>query len=390
MIARRALLGMATVVALLMVTGWGGFFFLVLPGDYFVGDHRLFGTGLALTAFTLGMRHAFDADHIAAIDNTTRKLVADGQQPVSVGFWFALGHSTVVVAAVALLAAGLNVLADQISAEDSTLTSVAGLWGPLVSGLFLLLIGTLNLVSLVGIVGILSRAKDGSFDEAELEHQLQNRGGLYRILGPIARSVDRPWKMYPVGLLFGLGFDTATTISLFVIGGSAALTAPWYVVLILPVLFTAGMTLFDSLDGLLMRYAYEWAYDTPIRKVYYNLVVTVMSVAVAFLVAGVCLVGLLADRVDVNTGPLAWVSKFDLGSLGFIMVSIFAVTWGGAVAYWKLAHVEERYSGSRSGTPAVRDKTRTESNQTHAVHGEVHRDPGPVGDSDPDHPVTAQ
>lgn len=344
MSSRRTLLGMAAVVTLLLVIGWGGFFFVVLPGNYFVGDHQLFGTGLALTAFTLGMRHAFDADHIAAIDNTTRKLVADGQPSASVGFWFALGHSTVVVGAVALLAAGLNVLADQISAKDSDLASFTGLWGPLVSGLFLLLIGTLNLVSLVGILGILKSVRDGSFDEAELERQLQNRGGLYRVLGPIARRVDRPWKMYPVGILFGLGFDTATTISLFVIGGSAALTAPWYVVLILPVLFTAGMTLFDSLDGLLMRYAYRWAYDTPIRKVYYNLVVTVMSVAVAFLVAGVCLLGLLADRIDISSGPLAWISTFDLGSLGLIIVSIFVVTWGVAVAYWKVARVEEPYS----------------------------------------------
>ena len=341
---RNSLIGIAIVIVVLLVVGWGGFFWLVLPGDYVMGDHRIFGLGLAVTAFTLGMRHAFDADHIAAIDNTTRKLVADGQRPVSVGFWFALGHSTVVIAAVSLLAIGLHALADQISTEDSTLSSVAGLWGSLVSGLFLLLIGGLNLISLVGIIRIMRAMKAGTFSEAELETQLENRGLLNRFLGPIARSVDKPWKMYPVGLLFGLGFDTATTISLFVIGGSAALTAPWYVVLVLPILFMAGMTLFDSLDGIVMNRAYEWAYAKPVRKVYYNLTVTMMSVVVAFLVAGVVLVGLLAERSSTSTGPIGWIAAIDLESFGFIFLGMFLVTWGGAVAYWKLARVEARYS----------------------------------------------
>lgn len=342
--ARNSLIGMAGVIISLLVVGWGGFFVLVLPGDYVMGDHQIFGLGLAVTAFTLGMRHAFDADHIAAIDNTTRKLVAEGQRPVSVGFWFALGHSTVVIVAVCLLAAGLHALADQISAEDSTLSSVAGLWGSLVSGLFLLLIGGLNLISLIGIFRIMRSMKTGTFSEAELEAQLQNRGLLNRILGPIARRVDKPWKMYPVGLLFGLGFDTATTISLFVIGGSAALTAPWYVVLILPILFTAGMTLFDSLDGILMNWAYEWAFAKPVRKVYYNLTVTIMSVAVAFLVAGVVLVGLLAERSQISSGLIGWIAAIDLANFGYLVLGMFLVTWGWAYAYWKLAGVEARYS----------------------------------------------
>ncbi|MDR3453873.1 MAG: HoxN/HupN/NixA family nickel/cobalt transporter [Rhodoferax sp.] len=335
---------MAAVVALLMVLGWGTFFIVVLPGSYSLGNHALFGVGLAYTAFTLGIRHAFDADHIAAIDNTTRKLVADGQRPFSVGFWFALGHSTVVIVAVALLAAGLNVLAPQLSDEHSVLASITGVWGVVISGGFLLLIGALNLASLAGIWRVFRQLKAGTYNEAELEMQLQNRGGLNRILGPVARRVDKPWKMYPVGFLFGLGFDTATEISLFVIGGSAALAAPWYVVLVLPILFTAGMTLFDTLDGIVMNRVYEWAHARPVRRIYYNLAVTLMSVTIAFLVGGIGLLGLMAQKLHTQTGLLAWIVSIDLQNFGFVIVGIFLTTWLGAFAYWKWRSVEGRHS----------------------------------------------
>lgn len=342
----KALIGMGVVNAALFILGWGAFVVLVLPGDYIMGGQVVFGTGLAVTAFTLGLRHGFDPDHIAAIDNTTRKLVAEnGQHPVTVGFWFALGHSTVVVVTVLLLVAGLNVLASQITLERSTLTSIASVWGVLVSGVFLLLIGLINLVSLQGIWRVFRGMHSQQLDEAELERLLTNRGVLNRILGPVARRVDKPWKMYVVGLLFGLGFDTATTIALFVIGGTAALTAPWYVVLVFPILFTAGMTLVDTLDGVIMHHAYAWAFASPVRKVYYNLTITIISVAVAFLVGGLGLIGLAAQAFPGNPGLLGWIAAIDIENLGYVIVAILVVTWFAASAYWRIAKMEARYSG---------------------------------------------
>ncbi len=346
----KALAGMGAVIAALLIVGWGTFALVVLPGDYLMGGQVVFGTGLAFTAFTLGLRHGFDPDHIAAIDNTSRKLVAtNGRHPVTVGFWFALGHSTVVIVTVLLLAAGLNVLADQITLERSTLTSIASVWGVLVSGVFLLLIGLINLASLHGIWRVFRRMRSKHVDEAELERLLASRGALNRILGPVARHVDRPWKMYPVGLLFGLGFDTATTIALFVLGGTAALTAPWYVVLVLPILFTAGMTLVDTLDGVIMHHAYAWAFAAPVRKVYYNLTITLISVAVAFLVGAIGLSSLAANALHRHSGLLGWVAGLDIANLGYVIVAVLVLTWLAASAYWKFAKVEARYSGDHGG-----------------------------------------
>lgn len=341
--AKRSILWMAVVITLLFALGWGLFFTVVLPGDYGLGDNQVFGLGLAFTAFALGARHAFDADHIAAIDNTTRKLVNEGGQPMSVGFWFALGHSTVVLAAVGLLAAGLNGLAEQLSDGGSALTTITSTWGVIVSGVFLMLIGTVNLFSLTRIWRTFRRLSTGQFSEEQLEKQLQDRGVVNRVLGPLARRIDKSWKMYPVGLLFGLGFDTATTIGLFVIGSGAALAAPWYVVLVLPILFAAGMTFFDTIDGIFMNRAYAWANARPVRKVYYNLTVTVLSVLVAYLVGGVALLGLLAVSIRADVGPLAWIASLELGSFGFIIVGLFLVTWLGSLAYWKVANLDQRY-----------------------------------------------
>lgn len=324
---------MAAVIVVLLVVGWGMFFGVVLPGDYSVGNNAVFGFGLAMAAFVLGIRHAFDADHIAAIDNTTRKLIADGQNPMSVGFWFALGHSTVVILAVALVTTGVTTLVPQISNSSSMLAVIAGTWGVLFSGLFLLLIGALNLASLAGILRARRALKADTYDERQLEFLLQKGGALNRFLGPIARRVDKPWKMYPIGVLFGLGLDTATTVTLFVIGGGAALLAPWYVVMVLPILFTAGMTLFDTLDGILMNRAYQWAHARPIRKIHYNLTVTIMSILVAFFVGGMGLIGLLVEQARGHSGPLAWIASISLDNLGYIIVGLFAVTWLGSRAY---------------------------------------------------------
>ena len=296
---------MGAFVLLLHVVGWGLLVGVVAPQEYHVGG-QLFGVGLGVTAYTLGMRHAFDADHIAAIDNTTRKLLAEGRQSMSVGFWFSLGHSSVVFLMVMLLALGIRALAGALEDDGSALQQVTGVWGTTVSGVFLVLIGLINLAALVGILKVFRRMRSGHYDEAELERQLDKRGLLNRVLGRVTRTVRKPWHMYPVGLLFGLGFDTVTEVGLLVIaGGAAAAALPWYAVLILPVLFAAGMSLLDSLDGSFMNLAYGWAFDRPVRKIFYNITVTALSVAVALVIGVIELVGLLGEKLAVTTGPVA-------------------------------------------------------------------------------------
>lgn len=341
----RSVLGMAATVVALHVIGWGLLMLVVVPGHYLV-QGSVFGVGLGVTAYTLGMRHAFDADHIAAIDNTTRKLVAEnGKAKVqTVGFWFALGHSTVVFVLVALLAFGVRALASSLEDDDSSLQRWTGVWGTSVSGTFLILIGLLNLSALIGIWGVFRRMRDGEFDEAQLERHLDNRGLLNRLLVPVVRLVRKPRHMYPVGLLFGLGFDTVTEVGLLVIAGGAAATGlPWYAIVVLPVLFSAGMTLFDSLDGSFMSYAYDWAFAKPVRKIYYNLVITGLSVAVALLIGGQEIVSILTEKLGVQTGVLAWIGNLDLGDLGYIIVGLFVLTWAVAVAVWRFAGVERRW-----------------------------------------------
>jgi len=336
--------GMAAVVVALHVAGWVVLAAVVAPHDYRVGS-QVFGVGLGLTAYTLGMRHAFDADHIAAIDNTTRKLLAEGRRPVTVGFWFSLGHSTVVFVLCLLLAFGVRSLAGQLESDGSGLHRVTEMVGTLVSGTFLYVLGILNLVILVGILKVFRDMRRGHYDEAGLEAQLDSRGFMNRFLGGLTRSITKPWQIYPVGILFGLGFDTATEIGLLVLaGGAAAFALPWYAILTLPILFAAGMSLLDSIDGAFMKVAYGWAFSRPVRKVYYNLTVTALSVAVALLIGTVELVSILGERLSIRTGPVAWVAGLDLNSLGFVIVGLFLVTWVVAVAVWRLGRIEERWS----------------------------------------------
>src|SRR5829696_5675877 len=342
---RRSLAAMAGFVLLLHVLGWGVLLVAVAPHDYRLGSTGVLGVGVGLTAYMLGVRHAFDADHIASIDNTTRKLVGEGRSAVSTGFWFSLGHSSVVFVASLLLVAGVRSVAGVVQDEDSPVAQTLALVGTVVAGTFLVLIGLMNLAAAVGIARVFRRMRTGRFDEAELERHLHSRGFLARILGRVTRRVSKPWHLYPVGLLMGLGFDTATQVALLVLAaGSAAFVLPWYAILVLPVLFAAGMSLFDTADGVLMSRAYGWAFLKPIRKVFYNLAVTLLSVTVALVIGLLVLTGLLVERLGIDSGPLAWLASLDLGLVGFAVVGLFVATWAVALAVWRLGRIEERWA----------------------------------------------
>ncbi|WP_441959801.1 HoxN/HupN/NixA family nickel/cobalt transporter [Mycolicibacterium houstonense] len=333
------------VVLLLHVFGWGVLIFGVAPQHITLGSAGVFGVGLGVTAYLLGVRHAFDADHIAVIDNTTRKLVGEGTRSLSAGFWFSLGHSSVVFGLASLLAMGVRALVGPVQDEGSPMLQTLGLVGSLVAGTFLILIGLTNLVAAVGIAKVFRAMRSGDFDEAELERQLQQRGFLARLLGRVMRRVDKPWHLYPVGFLMGLGFDTATQVALLVLAaGTAAFTLPWYAILVLPVLFAAGMSLFDSLDGIFMARAYGWAFLQPIRKVYYNLTVTVLSVLVALVVGVIVLAGLVVERLGITSGPLALIGSADLEFAGFAIVGLFVVSWIVALGIWRFGRIEQRWS----------------------------------------------
>ncbi len=350
---RRSIGGMAAFVLLLHVIGWGVLVFAVAPAEYQLGSTGVLGVGVGLTAYMLGVRHAFDADHIASIDNTTRKLVDEGKPSVSTGFWFSLGHSSVVFAASLLLVAGVRSVAGVVQSEDNAVGQALGLVGTLVAGTFLLLIGLMNLGSAVGIARVFRRMRSGEYDEAELEHHLHNRGFLARLLGRVTRRVSKAWHLYPVGLLMGLGFDTATQVALLVLAaGSAAFVLPWYAILVLPVLFAAGMSLFDTADGVLMSRAYGWAFLRPVRKVFYNLTITVLSVTVALVVGTLVLVGLLVERLQLEAAPLVWLASLDLEYVGFGIVGLFVVTWAVAVALWRFGRIEQKWSAGAVGADA--------------------------------------
>jgi nickel/cobalt transporter (NiCoT) family protein len=339
----REFWALAAAIATLHIIGFGSLVLLVAPHHYQVGT-QVFGVGLGITAYTFGLRHAFDADHIAAIDNTTRKLTADGSKPKSVGFWFAMGHSMMVLLLAVLVVVGTKVAGELLS-DDSPVRQHLGLAGTLASGLFLWLIGIINVVALIGIWRVFKGLRRGEFDEADLEAQLDNRGFLARILRPIMKRIKRPIQMFPVGVLFGLGFDTATEVALLALAGTgAAAGLPWFAVLTLPVLFAAGMSLMDTADGLFMTVAYDWAFAKPVRKIYYNLTITGLSVAVALLIGTIELVGVLHDNVGWVNPFTDWVSAIDLNNVGFIIVGMFVVTWLAAIVYWKVSGVEKRWA----------------------------------------------
>ena len=333
------------VIALMHVVGFAVLVFAIAPHHYRAGT-QIFGVGLGVTAYLFGLRHAFDADHIAAIDNTTRKLMADGKRPKAVGFWFAMGHSTLVLVMAVLVMVGARA-AGELADEKSSTRHMLGFAGTLASGLFLYLIAIMNVIAMIGIYRAFTKLRRGCYSDTEIEAALNDRGFFARLLRPIMNRVTRPVQLYPVGALFGLGFDTATEVALLALAGSgAAAGLPWYAVLVVPLLFAAGMTLMDTLDGLLMTAAYDWAFMQPVRKIYYNLAVTGLSIAVALLIGSIELVSILHDDLDWVDPVTSWISGIDLNNAGLAIVALFAVTWIGAVGYWKLANVEARYQSA--------------------------------------------
>jgi high-affinity nickel-transport protein len=340
--------GMAGTVVALHVVGFALLFAAVAHHFHQSSAHGVvFGIGTGILAYTLGMRHAFDADHIAAIDNTTRKLMSEGKRPLSVGFFFSLGHSTVVFGLAILLNFGIRALDAQVKNGKSGLHNLTNIVGTSVSGFFLYLIAALNIVVLVSIIHVFREMRQGKYNDEELEEQLNKRGLMNRFFGKLARRIDTPWKMYPIGVLFGLGFDTATEVGLLILSGTAVESGlPFYAILSLPILFAAGMSLLDTMDGCFMNFAYGWAFSRPIRKVYYNITITGLSVAVAFMIGTVELVGLLTQEFNVSGRAAVFFQDFNINAAGFIIVGLFVVTWVVALGIWRFGHVEERWDAA--------------------------------------------
>jgi high-affinity nickel-transport protein len=342
---RRTLTAMASTVVGLHVLGFVALVAFAAPGRDHLGRAGVLTIGIGMTAYTLGLRHAFDADHISAIDNTTRKLMAEGKRPLSVGFWFSLGHSTVVFALAVLISIGVRSLNGPVKEGHSTLHQATGLLGTAISGGFLYVIAAINVAILLGIVRVFREMKTGRYDEAGLERQLGNRGLMNRVFGRVTKVVAKPRHMYPVGLLFGLGFDTASEVALLVIAGSAgAAGLPWYSILCLPILFAAGMSLMDSIDGSFMNFAYGWALSKPVRKVFYNLTITGLSVAVAVVIGTIELGGLVASELNLAGSFWTWFENININLLGFVIVGMFIATWAIALTIWRLGRIEERWS----------------------------------------------
>ncbi|MGH3717787.1 MAG: HoxN/HupN/NixA family nickel/cobalt transporter [Pseudonocardiaceae bacterium] len=345
-------------IVFLHVIGFGVLFVFVVPKGYNLGDTGIYGVGVGVLAYTFGLRHAFDADHIAAVDNTTRKLMADNaevgnlRKPLSVGFWFSLGHSTIVFGLAFLLSVGVKALAGQVENDSSELHSITGIIGASVSGVFLWILGILNLIVLIGIIKVFRKMRHGTYNEQELEDQLNKRGFMNRFLGGLTKSVRKPWHIYPIGVLFGLGFDTATEVGLLVLaGGAAAFSLPFYAILILPILFAAGMCLMDTTDGVFMNAAYGWAFAKPVRKVFYNITITALSVAVALIIGTIELIGVLDDQAGITSGPLAAIGSIPLDYAGYAIVALFIAAWLIALAVWRFGRIEEKWSAGLAPNP---------------------------------------
>ncbi len=322
---RRRLTGIYTLLIGFNILIWG---LLLAAGSAYP---KLLG--LAVIAYGFGLRHAVDPDHIAAIDNTTRKLMQDGKRPVGVGFFFSLGHSTVVFALSVLIA----ISAGFVQKNLPQMKSAGGVIGTSVSGVFLVVIAVINLIVLVDIYKTWRRVvKGGTYDDQSLDDYLNNRGLLARLFKPMLRVVGESWHMYPIGVLFGLGFDTASEVGILGIAATTGASGmPVYLILLLPLLFVAGMSLADTTDGVLMLGAYGWAYVRPVRKLYYNMNITLISVLVALLIGGLECLQVLVTETGAKGGLWSWLGNADISNMGFLIVAIFLLSWLGSMAYYK-------------------------------------------------------
>ena len=335
---------MSLAVLTINIAGWAIFVFAIAPHHFRFKGLGL-GLGVALTAWTLGARHAFDADHISAIDNTTRKLMADGRRPLGTGFFFALGHSSIIMVVGAGLAIAARAVFGAVVDPSSGYETLGGVVGTSMAAIFLYLIAALNLVVLAGIFKVFRGMRQGLFDEEELERQLQARGLMWRFFGRFMSSITKTWHMYFVGLVFGIGFDTATEVLLLAATAAAATQGlPWYAVLSLPLLFAGGMTLFDTIDGCFMNFAYGWAFARPVRKVYYNLIITGLSIAVAFLIGTIEIFGLISSELHIHGSFWDFMANFNINHAGFAIAGLFVVVWAVAITYWKFGKVEARWA----------------------------------------------
>jgi nickel/cobalt transporter (NiCoT) family protein len=325
------LAGLYGFIAVLHLLGWG--LYLHYAGRY----PQL--VGLGFVAYMFGLRHAFDADHIAAVDDTVRYMLQKGKQPLGVGFFFSLGHSTVVLA----LAIAIAVAATVVKTELPRLQNLGTVIGAGVSGTFLWIIGILNLLVLLDILKIWHTAKSGTHSHAHLENLLQKRGLLNRLFGRrLWKLMHHSWQMYPLGLLFGLGFDTASEVGLLAMtAGASAGNLPVPAVLCLPILFAAGMTMMDTTDGILMSKAYHWAFVNPLRKIFYNITTTGLSVAVALVVGSIELLQVLISVLGLRGRVYDAVAALDFGILGYIVVGMFLAAWALSAGLWKFAQPSE-------------------------------------------------
>jgi nickel/cobalt transporter (NiCoT) family protein len=327
--------GMGLVIVLLHVVGWG--LFAIYAPQYPAM------AGLGAIAYTLGLRHAFDADHIAAIDNTTRKFLSEGKRQLGTGFFFSLGHSSVVFIMAIAIALGTRAIESKIP----TFQHYGGLIGASVSGLFLWLIGILNLLVLLDILRIYREMKTGRYNSDQLDETLTNRGFMSRFFGRFFRLIRSSWQMYPLGFLFGLGFDTASEIAFLAITAGVAGKAgvPFAAILSLPILFAAGMCLMDTIDGAFMTQAYGWAFSNPLRKIFYNITVTSLSVAIALLVGTVELISVLAGQLGWSGPVIDFLDTLNFQRIGYVIVVMFVLAWGASVLVWKTRRIEERWGG---------------------------------------------
>ncbi|MCE4990452.1 HoxN/HupN/NixA family nickel/cobalt transporter [Staphylococcus hominis] len=312
-----------------------GFSFLFIADT----NHLLFGMGIL--AYTLGLRHAFDADHIAAIDNTVRKLLQQKRNPVGVGFYFSIGHSTVVFLMSVLLGISVKWAKDELPYFQN----IGGIIGTLVSGFFLLLIGILNLFILISLIKLFARLRNEHIQEEELDALLESRGFITRFIAPYFKLISRSWHVLPLGFLFGLGFDTASEIALLALSSGASQQSISFLgILSLPILFAAGMSLLDTLDGIIMKSAYNWAFFNPIRKIYYNITITAISVIAALIIGLIELLQIMEDKLHLKGTFWNMIQSIQFDYLGYILVALFLITWLISTLIWKFGKVEQRWS----------------------------------------------